>query len=175
MKNKLKVINLYGGPGAGKSTTRAGLFNIMKLAKYSVEETTEYAKDRLWESNHSMIKDQLMILANQNHRLFRLIGKVEWTITDSPLLLSLCYVKPDYLPKTFNNVIYEVNELYDNYNFFLNRVKPYNQSGRYQTEEEAKKIDILILDILNKSNIKHNIVAADENAPNIILAYIKKF
>jgi dephospho-CoA kinase len=33
----MRVINLAAGPGAGKSTTAAGLFNIMKLKGLKVE------------------------------------------------------------------------------------------------------------------------------------------
>ncbi len=33
----MKVINLWGSPGAGKSTAAAGLFYRMKFADYNVE------------------------------------------------------------------------------------------------------------------------------------------
>jgi len=41
---KTKVINLFAGPGAGKSTTAAGLFAEMKRANVDVELVTEYVK-----------------------------------------------------------------------------------------------------------------------------------
>ena len=37
-----KVINLFGGPGAGKSTIASGLFYHMKIAGYNVEMTGEW-------------------------------------------------------------------------------------------------------------------------------------
>lgn len=42
---KQKVINLYGGPGTGKSTTAAMLFAKMKLAGFNCEYVPEFAKD----------------------------------------------------------------------------------------------------------------------------------
>lgn len=41
----LKVISLWAGPGAGKSTTAAALFNLMKRERFEVELVTEVAKD----------------------------------------------------------------------------------------------------------------------------------
>lgn len=45
----MKVINLFGGPGIGKSTLAAGLFEHMKIAGFNVELVNEYAKDMVWE------------------------------------------------------------------------------------------------------------------------------
>lgn len=42
------VINIFGAPGAGKSTTAAALFALMKLEGYKVELATEHAKDRYY-------------------------------------------------------------------------------------------------------------------------------
>ena len=95
-KLTLKVINLWGEPGAGKSTVAAGLFNLMKLMGEKVELVTEYAKDLTYEKNHGSLQNQLLILATQDNRLRRLEGQVEWAITDSPLPLGILYVTPEY-------------------------------------------------------------------------------
>lgn len=39
---KIRRINLFAGPGAGKSTACAQLFSRMKLAGFNVEQVTEY-------------------------------------------------------------------------------------------------------------------------------------
>ena len=44
MKETL-VINLFGGPGCGKSTTMARLFADLKARGYNVEMVSEFAKD----------------------------------------------------------------------------------------------------------------------------------
>lgn len=174
MKQKLKVINLFGGPGTGKSTTRAGLFKEMKLAKMNVEETTEYAKDLTWDEHFNVLADQLFVLANQNRRLDRLIGKVEYVVTDSPLLLSLEYANVDYLPKNFKNLVMEVWDKYDNVNFFLRRVKEYNPVGRNQTEEEARAIDASIYKMLNTNKLPFYEFDAKRDAEKDILELIQR-
>ena len=153
VKEKLKVINLFGGPGTGKSITRAELFARMKRKSYIVEEVTEYAKDVTWEKNFSQFEDQLFMLAQQNRRLSRLQGQVDWAISDSPILLGIHYMTPNYLPNNFVNLMFEVWDTYDNYNFFLRRTKPYEKVGRTQTEEQARKIDEEILHTLKENNI----------------------
>ena len=54
----MKVINLWGGPGCGKSTTAAGLFSIMKMRGHKVELVTEYAKELTYDRNLTITKDE---------------------------------------------------------------------------------------------------------------------
>ena len=46
---RTKIVNLYGGPGTGKSTTAAALFAEMKIRGVNCEYIQEYAKDKAWE------------------------------------------------------------------------------------------------------------------------------
>ena len=165
----MKVINLFGGPGSGKSTTAAGLFHLMKVAGYSVELVTEFAKDLTWDDSQNVLKDQMLVFAEQNHRLWRLEGKVDFAITDSPLLLSHIYYDLvgncefynelqlgnkflDWVDNTFLN--------YDNINFFIRRVKPYIEIGRNQNEEESDmlshRIKVLLATLFRCS--RHGVV-----------------
>lgn len=56
MKNTL-VVNLFGEPGAGKSTGAAYVFAMLKMAGVDAELVTEYAKDKVWESNTEVFKN----------------------------------------------------------------------------------------------------------------------
>jgi tRNA uridine 5-carbamoylmethylation protein Kti12 len=159
---KLKTINLCGGPGSGKSTIAAGLFHLMKLNKISVELVTEYAKYAVWREHQFVLGDQLYVFAKQNHRMFCLRDKVEWIITDSPLYLQLIY--GNNCSQTFKNLVMEVYHSYDNYNFFVKRVKGYEQAGRNQTENEAKLIDNGVHTILSAMDEPYHIVDGDEDA-----------
>ena len=164
------MVNLFSGPGAGKSTIRAELFGMMKRASKNVEEVTEFAKDVTWDKNYSTLADQLYLLGNQNRRQFRLIGQVDWCVTDCPLLLGVHYVTPDYLPKNFKNLAFELWDTYENHNFFINRTKPYSKIGRTQTEDEARKIDTDIRDLLNNHNVKFTEVLGNESAAHAIMS-----
>lgn len=137
---KVKVINLWAGPGAGKSTLGAGLFHKMKSAGETVELVTEYAKELVYENN-PLLTNNLQILAEQDMRLRRLEGKVEYAITDSPLPLTVIYSKPPFDEDWFFDAAWGAFDTYDNINFYVVRDKPYYTYGRYQTEEEARKLD----------------------------------
>lgn len=146
------VVNLYGGPGTGKSTNAARLFTMLKDEGIEVELVTEYAKDLVWEDRMKTLDNQLYVFAKQHHRINRLLGKVDVIITDSPLLLSVLYgrLNNNNISETFEKLVCEVHSEMNTLDVFLNRVKPYNPNGRLQTEEEAKKIDAITKNLLGE-------------------------
>ena len=79
-----KYINIFGGPGAGKSTTAALLFAEMKSGGFKVELVTEVAKDFVWEDRSTTLSIQPYITIKQHRNLVRLKGKVDYVITDAP-------------------------------------------------------------------------------------------
>ncbi len=170
MNQKTKVINLFAGPGTGKSTTAAGLFNLMKLGGYRCELVTEYAKTLTYEDRMTTLQNQLYIFAKQFHKMQILVEQVNWIITDSPLLLSLVYGRKEMEQlSTFAPYVCEVNTLFDNYNFYLYRVKEYQPYGRIQTEEKAREIDLEIRSMLGRQNQKLLFIDADPDAPTRII------
>ena len=160
----MKVVNLYGGPGTGKSTTAAALFSLMKWRQHNVELIGEYAKEATWEHRYTILEDQLYVTAKQNRKLSRIHQQVDWAVTDSPLLLGLIYSKPDYLPNHYVSLVRELYATYDNVNIFLERKKPYQKVGRSQTEEEARTIDDCVRKLLDTLKEPYVVVSADENA-----------
>ena len=154
MKNTL-IVNLFGGPGCGKSTLMAGIFHQLKIQGYDCEMVTEFAKDIVWEERTELLKEQIYVFTNQNYRLFRVNGKVDIIITDSPLLLSNVYGQGNkelcsLCLKTFNQ--------YNNLNFLLKRQTVYQENGRVHSEEESIQIDRMIQNLLESNGINHYIV-----------------
>lgn len=169
----LKVINFYAGPGSGKSTSAAGLFYLMKTSGYNVELVTEYAKDKVYEGHLGCLEDQIYIFAKQQRRLNRLVGQVDYAITDSPLPLSILYNKD--LNLTFEHLVLDTFHKYSNLNFFINRTKEYKQIGRTQNELEARELDGKLLTLLDERGITiHKFIDGDINAPQNILDAIEK-
>lgn len=168
----MQVINLFGAPSCGKSTTAAGLFFLMKSEGFKVELVTEYAKQIIWDERQNIFRDQLYITAKQNRCLERLRDKVDWVITDSPLLLGFVYAQNYY--QSFPSFIKELWDSYNNINFLLERVKPYVQLGRNQNENQAEQLQESIQSLLRIEHISFIKLKADMDAPRNILTYLKK-
>lgn len=139
------VVNLCGAPGAGKSTGAAYVFSKLKMQGVNCELVTEYAKDKVWEEDTTALNNQAYVFGHQLFRLTKLEGKVDVAITDSPLLLSLIYNNDKKrLGEAFNEVVKNCFNSFDNINFFIHRVKPYNPKGRLQTEKESDELSEII-------------------------------
>jgi nicotinamide riboside kinase len=172
----MKVINLFGGPGVGKSTIAADLFALMKCKGASVELVNEYAKEVTWEGHLSYLDDEFYILAHQNRRLVRLKGKVDYVITDSPVLLGLAYTPEDYYPHYFSKFIHEVWNSYDNINIVLQRESTtYTEAGRNQRYEEALQKDRKMIDLLDENGNKYIHVHVDRSTKYEILGYVNGY
>lgn len=152
------VVNLYAGPGAGKSALAARLFSELKEADINTEYVTEYAKDLVWEGRAAQLSDQLMVTAQQNRRLSRLKGKVAVVITDSPLLLGLNYAPPEYLGSAFAAMVVNLFNEYDNLNIVLERKTKYRELGRVQTEAQALQMDQNIRRMLDSHGMPYHTV-----------------
>lgn len=162
----MRVINLFGGPGTGKSTTAAGLFFEMKKRHIEVELVTEYAKDMTWEKRHNVLSDQLYILAKQNRRVQRLSGQVEWVITDSPILMGIVYTTESYF-KAFDGLVTEVFNSYENHNFLLGRDFAYQAAGRNQTADQAEQVDLSIKNLLDQKQVSYHRIINDPKEDRI--------
>lgn len=143
-----KYINLFGGPGVGKSTTAAFLFAQMKKKGLDLELVTEVAKDFVWEERQKTLEIQPYITVKQYRNLFRLKGKVDYVITDAPILMGCVYTElyANDLPSSYKDMIVDLHRevLKPHVNILLERRFEYIQNGRRQTEDGARKIDEMI-------------------------------
>lgn len=148
------IINLFGAPGAGKSTGAAYIFSQLKAAGVNAELVTEFAKDKVWEETKAVFENQAYIFGKQYFRISRLVGKVDVVITDAPILLSVFYNKDNaVLGKEFNDLVYKVFDFYDRIDVFVHRVKPYNEAGRFQTEAESDQLCSDMIKFLNEYGV----------------------
>ena len=177
LKKKTKIINIFGGPGIGKSTQAAGLHYIMKTNGMSVELTSEFAKDISWEKNYSAINDQLYITATQHRNISRLYGQVEYIIVDSPILNGLIYknryqgmIYPTkFYGEYFDSFVLDLFNHYDNINILLRRNdNVFQKEGRFQDLKGSKELDINIKNLLVTNDIKFREYNVDSNTVNNI-------
>ena len=160
------VINLFAGPGAGKSTNCAGLFYRLKMLGVNCEMALEYAKDKVWEQSYRTLDNQIYVFGKQLHRLWRLNEQVDVVITDSPLLLSIHYDKTN--SENFKNLVMEQFNNFKNLNYFIVRGESYNPKGRTQTLEESKEIDVDVTKILDDNNINYKFILKETALDEII-------
>lgn len=149
------VINLFGAPGAGKSTGAAIVFAELKKRGVNAELVTEFAKDKTWEGNAMALGCQEYVFGKQSYRLARCKADVDVIVTDSPLPLSLLYVSDPALlgDNAFQKVVMNVFNSYNNLNYYVRRVKPYNPKGRNQTEAESDALAAPLKKLINENDI----------------------
>jgi len=175
-----KIINLFSGPGAGKSTIASGLFYELKKRNISCDNPYEFPKELVWEDTGKQIRDQFYVIANQHRRIVRSFGSVDFIIMDSPILLSLIY-KNNYTDgypaslygETFDKLIFEIHNTYDNLNIFLNRKNDlFEDVGRYHGNTESNIIDGQIIKLLDNNNINYYSLDVDDSCVKNILKLI---
>lgn len=149
------LVNLYGAPGAGKSTGAAYIFSQLKMRGINTELVTEFAKDKVWEESKEVFNNQAYIFGKQYFRISRCADKVDVIITDSPLLLSTIYNNNPILGEEFNNVVRNVANSYDSINYYITRVKDYNPKGRFQNEEESNAIANRVKNMLDCEGVEY--------------------
>jgi hypothetical protein len=147
------LVNLFGAPGAGKSTTATGVFSEIKRLGVNAEYVPEVAKDFTWEERAKSLTFQAYVHAKQLRNIERLIGKVDVIITDSPPLLSAFYGRYYGVgyPDSFFKWVQDCHTQYlqPALHYYLRRVKTYNTAGRNQTEEQSDEVALAQLQFLN--------------------------
>lgn len=174
---KLKVINLYGAPGVGKSAVRSGLFWLMKSHGLSVEEVSEYAKylvltGRKWQ----LQEEQLYLLSKQHHKqLIVERSGYEFAVTDSPLSLCQFYAPPGYLD-SFQPLVTETMDRFENLNFFLwrdlSKGGEFEERGRNHDKDDSIRLAGEMQEFLHRRNVPFISVEVTMTTPWDILDHI---
>jgi len=167
----MKVINIFAGPGSGKSTTAAGLFYQLKTMNKKVEYVSEYAKDLIYENRFERLNDQLYMLAEQHHRLYRLKGKVDYVICDGSFLFSYIHYSKNtiYPKKLFKQLVLDIFNQYDNTNYFLDRKDiVYQTYGRKEDFTSAMHLDKKLLKLFKSKQIKYKKISSKKAIKHIL-------
>lgn len=177
-----QIINIFGGPGIGKSSIAAGITYKLKKNHISCDQPYEFPKLLAWDDNHSAIQDQLYVLANQHRGIVKSYGKVDYIVLDSPILLSLTYrnyYKGTEYPsslygESFDKMVLDTFNQYNNINIVLDRADGvHNNDERYQNLEESKELDGVIENSLIKNNIPFYKIKVDDDTVDNIMKLVK--
>jgi AAA domain len=175
-----KIINLYGGPGIGKSATAAYLYYLLKKSNRSVELVQEYVKEWAWENRNIKPFDQIYFFGKQVRKESMLFGKVDYIITDSPVLLNLCYVKKCCDPEVAHGLFETARAFYavsprhniQHIHIVLKRVGAFETNGRFHSQKESEQIDTEIRDLLREFGFEYFETSYDEESLNNLFGAI---
>jgi nicotinamide riboside kinase len=175
------VVNLLGEPGVGKSVTAAGLFYELSINGFKAEVIQEVAKGYAWETpkdkdgnsfEHPIFSQQIFILGEQNRLLERVNGKRDIAIMECPLILGAIYQPSDYF-KSFEALVLEQFNAYNNFNILLERSHDYDHMGRMQNETQSLEVRNKLKDFLEKHNIPYIKMKTHEKINQEILIKIR--
>jgi len=157
-KNKTIVVGLISGPGTGKSILASELFSYFKKNNVTCDVSWEYIKKKLREKSLKAIESQIYIFGKQQFQLFTMRDEVDVIITDSPLILSVIYDKTEC--KSLKDLVLKEFNSYNNMVYFIERDEnvKYEQEGRYQDLEGAKKVDEKVKSFLIENNIPYKTI-----------------
>lgn len=178
MNSKTIVVNLFGGPGAGKSTAALGVTYKLKLNGVNCEYASEYAKDLVWREDMESLKNQIHIYGKQHEKHFHLKNKVDVIVTDSPAIMGLLYCDWEQVSPSLRQLAIDEFNRDDvvNLNFMLKRSeeRAYDPNGREQTEEEAKQKDRDVKALLSDLGVRVRHLPAQESTVDYIYVEVMK-
>nr|WP_315483120.1 hypothetical protein [uncultured Undibacterium sp.] len=161
-----KIINIIGGPGCDKSLFSSAIILNLNLRNKSVEQIPDYAKALVWQKNFDALKNQYQVAQRQFEMLDLLDGQVQYLITECALM-QVMYYNETYtenicdVAKTRQQILSWYNK-HDNINILVERGdKKYVQTGRFQNEEDARKIDQALHEMLLREQIPFIAMAPD--------------
>ena len=167
------VVNMFGGPGAGKTTAAHKVFTTLSEMGYSVQFASEKAKDyALVLTSHTASEEEVEyarfklngsldnqqdMYDEQNHRVKVCLGQCDFVVTDSPAILSCVYLREDDPAKVAaftSQAMKDFNEQF-NFNMVVKRSGEYVQEGRVQDYRQALQIDKKMDEFLADNKIYH--------------------
>lgn len=173
---KLRRINIFGGPGCGKSTVAASVFSRLKADEHEMELVDEYVKSWAYEKREICSFDQAYLFMQQlrkEHLVLR--NSAGCIITDSPLGLSICYARRDGFKRweCLQQIADDFEEEFPSINIILEREEcKYKQEGRYENLDQAIIMDNVIYNYL--LGLGFDIYKAKFNDHDGIMTWVKK-
>jgi predicted ATPase len=161
-------INLFGGPGVGKSTLAARLYACLKQGGVNAELVREDVKQWAYEKRPIKPWDCMGVFGRQFDAEQRLLQLgIKPVITDAPLSLNCFYSQVVHkcpAHKELRTICRRFDVTYPTLNFFVHRSTQFSVEGRYQTEEDAIALDQDIEAYIAVLGIKYHDIMSDSES-----------
>lgn len=172
MKETL-VINLIGGPCSGKSTIAAELFARLKKMGVHCELVSEYIKDRIYEENQTMPKNQIAIFGMEHYNISNKLGKVDVIVHDGSFINNIIYKTEEN--KYFDDLIISEYKRFWNLDFFIKRGNiEFETYGRIHNLKQSKELDKTIKETYDNYELSYIEVESRDAVDKIIPIVLKE-
>ena len=151
-------INLFGGPGGGKSTLAARIFTFLKLHRADIELVQERFKRYVYDGRTVRPWDYVHTFGKQFDAEFHILqAGVQRIVTDSPLLLQCVYARHQGCPvhRELTTISHRFDEDFPALNIFVRRKFSFQEAGRFGDEEQAIEMDKLVEETLDGQDIPY--------------------
>ncbi len=165
-------VNIYGGPGVGKSTLAARIYSDLRRRFVNVELVQEVVKQYVYAGRTLQPWDYVHLFGQQfEAEHLPLSAGVKTIVTDSPLFLQCIYAfecdSPVY--EQLVDICRIWDEEYSVFNILVLRSSstPYETLGRWQDKKGAEKVDKVVREHLDRHLIDYiPINPMDDNGYN---------
>ncbi|NMA83114.1 MAG: AAA family ATPase [Epulopiscium sp.] len=150
------VINLFGGPGSGKTTCALEITSELRKRRIEAEFVGEVAKELIYDGKEKLLDgsfvNELSILTEKFRRINRMYGQVDAIVTDAPIKQSIIYAKEGL--NTLQMITNSLSQKFNNLNLFVERGnREYQNRGRIHSYEESLKIDLELKKYLKSNRV----------------------
>lgn len=171
------IINFVGGPGSGKTALCSLLFAELKMRGLRAEYVPEIAKNLVWTKQFDLLNNQHYVTMRQYELLEAINGKVDFILTDGPLLHGIYYNrhnKDNYcdITKVEKMILSKISSFENIFLHVSKGVFPYEHAGRLETEEESRSIGLELLKIMDTLKLPYKKIVSGREAIKDILDYV---
>lgn len=136
------VVNIFGGPGCGKSTVASKIFSELKRRGVEAACPEEHAKLAIWSGRPWLLDEQVIMVGKTWETLTNLRERVSVIIVDSPILLCSVYAG-DREPEPFHDLVLDLHRRSPRVNLMVVRPagEDYDPANRREDAQQARAID----------------------------------
>ena len=173
----MKVINLFAGPGTGKTTLCYELLAAMKKQGLRVEHVRDIPREEVYWESWRELDDHLIQLAKIQSAINMHRPHCDYLVVESPVLMRLAYLptvnerQPMNGEKAISQLALALHQQEDNLDVLLVRNPEfgYDQRGRDQNEAQALERSRITEDIVARHAPSHLRVMAGKDGIDSIL------
>ena len=169
------VISFVGAPGAGKSTAALGTSYMLKRKGSSVEYVDEFTKNLVYNDLlEKYIPNQSYIISEQYKKIYDLLGKVDYIVSDAGLEISALHSSGE---KVIEDLAWYLTGRINQFTILIERdtekVK-FEEYGRIEDEEESQAFGERLEEYLKANGAKYVKVVGSDAAIEKALEIIEE-